>query len=218
MLALGEALDPARRLHLIAPRGPLRSGRRPAGTGIWCPAWATRPRHLLRRLPAARRPARRALAAHRHRARTHRARRILDGHGDELRARPRCGAPSAGRDPRLLRLHPSVEGWRADLEDRAGTAVFIAHGRNDPVIDVEFARRARQELEAGGLQVSYRESDGAHDIDARDSTPPASGSAQGLTRGAQRSRAEPLTSASACLPCPPRGARARCNRTCRSPV
>ena len=35
---------------------------------------------------------------------------------------------------------PTVEGWQPDLAGRRGMRVFIAHGRNDPVIDVEFAR------------------------------------------------------------------------------
>ena len=43
--------------------------------------------------------------------------------------------------------------------------VFIAHGRQDPVMDVGFARQARELLEAGGLDVEYHESDAAHHID-----------------------------------------------------
>ena len=43
--------------------------------------------------------------------------------------------------------------------------VFIAHGRNDPIMDVEFARRARELIEAGGLAVEYHESDAGHHID-----------------------------------------------------
>ena len=46
---------------------------------------------------------------------------------------------------------PVVEGWEPDLAGRAGTRVFIAHGRNDPVMEVGFARRARDLLEGGGL-------------------------------------------------------------------
>jgi phospholipase/carboxylesterase len=42
---------------------------------------------------------------------------------------------------------------------------FIAHGRRDPIMDVEFARRARDLFEAGGLEVKYRESDIGHQID-----------------------------------------------------
>jgi hypothetical protein len=44
-------------------------------------------------------------------------------------------------------------------------AVFIAHGRNDPIMDVGFARRARDLLEGGGVPVDYHESDAGHHID-----------------------------------------------------
>ena len=60
---------------------------------------------------------------------------------------------------------PTVEGWEPYLADRTATRVFVAHGRNDPIMDVAFARRARELLEAGGLDVSYHESDVAHTID-----------------------------------------------------
>jgi phospholipase/carboxylesterase len=60
---------------------------------------------------------------------------------------------------------PTVEGWQPDLGSRADTGVFIAHGRHDPVMDVAFARRAGELLEAGGLQVDYHESDAGHQID-----------------------------------------------------
>jgi phospholipase/carboxylesterase len=60
---------------------------------------------------------------------------------------------------------PTVEGWAPDLASRPDLPVFIAHGRRDPIMDVEFARRARTLLEAGGLPVEYHESDAAHHID-----------------------------------------------------
>jgi phospholipase/carboxylesterase len=60
---------------------------------------------------------------------------------------------------------PSVEGWEPELADRATTRVFIAHGQSDPVIEVGFARRARELLQAGGLDVTYVESDVPHTID-----------------------------------------------------
>jgi phospholipase/carboxylesterase len=60
---------------------------------------------------------------------------------------------------------PTVEGWEPSLSDRAGTRAFVSHGRRDPVIGVEFAERARELLEAGGLEVTYRESDLGHQID-----------------------------------------------------
>jgi len=43
--------------------------------------------------------------------------------------------------------------------------VLISNGARDPVIGVDFARAARDRLEAGGLEVSYRESPGGHQID-----------------------------------------------------
>ncbi|HEU4598274.1 MAG TPA: phospholipase, partial [Solirubrobacterales bacterium] len=60
---------------------------------------------------------------------------------------------------------PTVEGWEPSLADRAGTRIFVSHGRRDPVISIEFAQRARELLEAGGLDVSYRESELGHQID-----------------------------------------------------
>jgi phospholipase/carboxylesterase len=60
---------------------------------------------------------------------------------------------------------PVVDGWEPDLASRQATRVFIAHGRRDPVMEVGFARRARELIEAGGLPVEYHESDAAHHID-----------------------------------------------------
>jgi phospholipase/carboxylesterase len=62
---------------------------------------------------------------------------------------------------------PTVDGWDPDLT-RTDTKVFIAHGRNDPVIGVEFARRARDLLEPAGFAVDYRESGAMHNIDPPD--------------------------------------------------
>jgi phospholipase/carboxylesterase len=61
---------------------------------------------------------------------------------------------------------PTVPGWRADLTSREHLRAFIAHGRQDPVIDVAFARRARDLLTGAGLAVEYHESDVRHQIDA----------------------------------------------------
>ncbi|HEX3803254.1 MAG TPA: phospholipase [Solirubrobacteraceae bacterium] len=60
---------------------------------------------------------------------------------------------------------PTVDGWNPDIEARPDTRVFIAHGRNDPIMDVSFARRANDLLTAGGLDVEYHESDAGHYID-----------------------------------------------------
>jgi phospholipase/carboxylesterase len=60
---------------------------------------------------------------------------------------------------------PTVEGWEPSFADRQGTRAFVSHGARDPVIGVEFAQRARELLEAGGLDVTYRESELGHQID-----------------------------------------------------
>jgi phospholipase/carboxylesterase len=61
---------------------------------------------------------------------------------------------------------PTVEGWRAELETRPRLPVLIHHGRNDPVIDVDFARRAHELLDRAGLAVDYLESDAGHSLPA----------------------------------------------------
>src|SRR4051794_3413140 len=59
---------------------------------------------------------------------------------------------------------PVVDGFELDPAARAGLPVSIAHGSLDPVISVEFARRARTQLEEAGLPLSYRGDPGAHTI------------------------------------------------------
>ena len=77
-----------------------------------------------------------------------------------------AGRPSPAGIVALSGFIPTVDGWRADL-DRTGLRVFIAHGRRDPVIPVAFARDARERIEAAGLPLAYRESDGGHHVDPR---------------------------------------------------
>lgn len=60
---------------------------------------------------------------------------------------------------------PTVEGWEPELDTRGGLPVFITHGARDPVISVEFARDARERLEAAGLAIEYHEHGGGHNID-----------------------------------------------------
>jgi phospholipase/carboxylesterase len=63
---------------------------------------------------------------------------------------------------------PTVDGWQPSLDDRQATRVLIAHGRQDMVIPVAFARRAHELLEPAGFAMDYRESDGAHHVDPGD--------------------------------------------------
>jgi phospholipase/carboxylesterase len=63
---------------------------------------------------------------------------------------------------------PTVEGWRPDLDERSGVRAFVAHGRRDRVIAVEFARAAVERLRDAGVSVDYHESEAAHHIDPRE--------------------------------------------------
>jgi phospholipase/carboxylesterase len=60
---------------------------------------------------------------------------------------------------------PVVEGWEPHFADRQALRAFVAHGRNDPVMAVDFARSARELLESADVEVEYHESDAAHHID-----------------------------------------------------
>ena len=60
---------------------------------------------------------------------------------------------------------PTVEGFEIDLEARRGFRVATVHGVHDPVIPVDFAREARRRLEAGGVELLYRERPIGHSVD-----------------------------------------------------
>jgi phospholipase/carboxylesterase len=59
---------------------------------------------------------------------------------------------------------PHVDGFELDLTPPL-PPLAIAHGEYDPVISVEFGRRARQMLEAAGAEVRYREGPYGHAVD-----------------------------------------------------
>jgi phospholipase/carboxylesterase len=63
---------------------------------------------------------------------------------------------------------PTVEGWQPDFHGRGSVRAFVAHGRQDQVIAVEFARAAVERLRGAGVHVDYHESDAAHHIDPRE--------------------------------------------------
>ena len=74
------------------------------------------------------------------------ARRLLAGRRDDVRARPRQGPPAAGSADLAQRLIPSVPGFELDLEPPLAP-LAIGHGTYDPVIGVEWGRRARAQFE-----------------------------------------------------------------------
>lgn len=74
------------------------------------------------------------------------------------------GRPSPAGIVALSGFVPTVEGWEPQLEGRAGLPALIHHGRNDPIISVEFGRRAATLLTEGGLDVEYLETEAAHSV------------------------------------------------------
>lgn len=59
---------------------------------------------------------------------------------------------------------PTVPGFELDLSPPL-PPVAIGHGTLDPVIGVEWGRRAREALEAAGAEVLYRETPMGHQLD-----------------------------------------------------
>jgi phospholipase/carboxylesterase len=72
------------------------------------------------------------------------------------------GRPSPAGIVAMSGFIPTVDGWRVDLTRREGLPVLVHHGQRDPIIDVEFGRQAAETLRAGGLAVTYFETDAGH--------------------------------------------------------
>ena len=72
------------------------------------------------------------------------------------------GRPSPAGILALSGFVPVVDGWEPELESRRGLPVLIHHGRQDPIIRIEFGRRADDFLNQAGLDVTYIESDAGH--------------------------------------------------------
>jgi phospholipase/carboxylesterase len=166
LLGLADALDPERRLHVVTPGGPLR-----------IPGFPGRHWYVVPRVghpdPETFHAAFAALAGF-HDALWERtgltpAQTVFGGFSMGSVMSYSMGLAGARPKPAGILAFsgfiPTVEGWQPELATRADLPVFIAHGRRDPIMDVEFARAARALLEAGGLPVTYQESDAAHHID-----------------------------------------------------
>jgi phospholipase/carboxylesterase len=166
LLGLADVLDPHRRLHVATPRGPLT-----------LPGW---PGYHWYSVPRVGYPDPQTFdAAYAELATFHDelwertgiapARTVLGGFSMGSVMSYALGLPADRPAPAGILAFsgfiPTVDGWQPDLASRPDLPVFIAHGRQDPVMDIEFARRARAQLEAGGLPVTYRESDVGHQID-----------------------------------------------------
>src|SRR4051794_33211282 len=164
LLGLADVLDPAGRLHVACPRGPLEL---PGSPGYH---WYVVPR-VGYPDPDTFWAARAALAE------THDALWERTGltAGQTVFGGFSMGTvmsytmafdperPSVAGVLAFSGFIPTVEGWAPELERR--TPAFIAHGRRDPIMEITFARSARDRLEAAGAPVDYHESDAAHHID-----------------------------------------------------
>ncbi len=73
-----------------------------------------------------------------------------------------AGRPSPAALVAMSGFIPEVDGWSAHLSGRDALDVYVHHGANDPVIEVGFARSARETLESGGLSPVYRETSAGH--------------------------------------------------------
>jgi phospholipase/carboxylesterase len=166
LLGLADVLDPQRRLHVVTPRAPLT-----------LPGWPGHHWYVVPRVgypdPDTFRAAYAALAD------LHDALWERTGIGPEQTVLGGFSMGTvmsyalglAGERPApagILAFSgfiPTVSGWQPELAGRTGLRAFIAHGRNDPIMNVGFARAARDLLDAGGVAVTYNESDVAHHID-----------------------------------------------------
>jgi phospholipase/carboxylesterase len=170
LIGLADVFDPARRLHVVAPRAPLEL---PGSPGYH---WYIVPR-VGYPDPDSFRAAYRELADF-HDALFERTgigpeRAVLGGFsmGAVMSYALGLGGdrPAPAGILALSGFIPTTEGWEPSLEDRHdATKILIAHGRNDMVIPVTFARRARDTLEEAGFAVDYRESGAAHNVDPGD--------------------------------------------------
>jgi phospholipase/carboxylesterase len=164
LLGLADVLDPERRLHFVTPRGPLT-----------LPGWPGNHWYVVPRV------------GYPDPDTFHAAFDALAELHDELWQRTGIGADrtvlggfsmgsvmsySLGLGPdrpapagilAFSGFVPTVEGWEPDTA--RSTRAFIAHGRQDRIKNVLFARAARELLERGGLPVEYHESDAGHHID-----------------------------------------------------
>lgn len=169
LLPLADVLDPDRRLHVVTPRAPLRL---PGSPGYH---W-----YVVQRVgypePASFEAAYAALAEFHDQLWTRTGvspeRTVLGGFsmGTVMSYALGLGEdrPALAGLLALSGFVPTVDGWQPQLAGREQTRVLIAHGIHDPVIGVGFARQARELLEEAGLDVDYRESQSAHNVDPHD--------------------------------------------------
>src|ERR1700761_252693 len=166
LLGLADVLDPQRRLHVVTPRGPLPLPGWPGYHWYSVPRVGYPDQETFRRAYA-------DLAAFHdelwQRTGGAPADTVLGGFsmGSVMSYATGLGGdrPVPAGILAFSGFIPTVEGWQPDLDSRSGLPVLITHGRQDPIMNVAFARRAHELLDSAGLSVEYHESDAAHHID-----------------------------------------------------
>lgn len=165
LIGLADVLDPEQRLHVVTPGGPLT-----------LPGWPGKHWYVVPRVgypdPETFAAAYRALASFHdelwQRTGLGPERTVLGGFsmGSVMSYALGLGGdrPAPAGIMAFSGFVPTVEGWSPDLLGRPQLRAFVAHGRQDPIMDVAFGRQATELLRAGGIDVDYRESDAAHQI------------------------------------------------------
>jgi phospholipase/carboxylesterase len=166
LLTLADVLDPQRRLHVVTPRAPLQ-----------LPGWPGNHWYVVPRVGEPEPEsfdASYALLAELHDELWQATglgpqRTVLGGFsmGSVMSYALALGAdrPAPAGILAMSGFIPTVEGWRPRFDDRRELGAFIAHGSEDPVIDVQFARAAHEQLLGAGLAVEYHEFAGGHYVD-----------------------------------------------------
>lgn len=166
LLGLADALDPEARLHVVTPRAPLSLAGSPGFHWYLVPRVGYPDHDTFH-------AARQALAELHDRLWEQTGigpeRTVLGGFSmgtvmsytmalDQER-------PAVGGILAFSGFVPVVEDWEPVFRDKQATRAFIAHGRRDPIMGIDFAHRARDLLTREGLEVEYHESDVGHQID-----------------------------------------------------
>src|SRR5215210_4744876 len=144
LLSLGDVLDPDRRLHIATPRAPLQ-----------LPGWPGYHWYVVPRVgypdPETFDAAFAELAAFHdelwERTGVSPAKTVLGGFSMGSVMSYSLGLAADRPAPAGILAFsgfvPTVDGWEPSLADRQSLRAFVAHGRRDPIMDVDFAHRAR---------------------------------------------------------------------------
>lgn len=166
LLPVADALDPQRRLHVVAPRAPLEL---PGSPGYH---W-----YLVERVgdpdPETFHAALKQLSDFHddvfERTGIPVERTVLGGFSMGAVMSYSTGLSADRPKPAgILALSgfiPTLDDWQPDLTGRVDLPVFISHGDQDPVINVSFGRAARATLGEAGFPIEYREFVGGHLVD-----------------------------------------------------